>query len=288
MTLQTSASGIYSAGLAADSRGNGNPYYAGVFPGGQMPPLLQQSTYPQQTGALAVGTVGFGWRDAIISKTGTTIEWFLGGLKIATFNNSTLAASNVFLGYWDSYASVSDNAALSFGLADNVRVERFVTNVPPFLTAPPLAQSAKTASNATFTVTAGGTAPLSYQWRFHNLEIPGATYSSYTRSNLTANDAGNYSVAITNVAGSVISSPALLTVTPPIPPQFNNLTVLDGNQLKLMLTGEPGRSITIWKSGDLLAWESVTNLPNPTGTLEFIAVISPGIPQRFYRAQLGP
>src|SRR5206468_11590201 len=62
-TLQAVATGVYTAGTASDARGNGNPYYASQFPGGQMAPPLQQTTYAQQTGALAVGTVGFVWRN---------------------------------------------------------------------------------------------------------------------------------------------------------------------------------------------------------------------------------
>jgi hypothetical protein len=119
----SAASAVYSAGTDANARGNGNAYYASAFPAGQTAPALQQSTYPQQTGSLAAGTVGFAWRDAIISKRGNTVEWSIDGVKLATITNATFTASNVFVGYWDPFTSLSDNAALSFGLVDNVRVE---------------------------------------------------------------------------------------------------------------------------------------------------------------------
>jgi hypothetical protein len=65
----------------------------------------------------------------------------------------------------------------------------------------------------TFEVTAGGIAPLSYQWYFNGTNLPGgATNDSLTLENVQTNDAGGYSVVITNVAGSVISSNATLTV----------------------------------------------------------------------------
>jgi hypothetical protein len=74
----------------------------------------------------------------------------------------------------------------------------------------------KVGTNATFTVVAGGTAPLGYQWRFNATNIPTATASSYTRLAVQTNDAGSYSVVISNVAGPVTSSNVSLTIlTPP-------------------------------------------------------------------------
>jgi len=121
--LQPAASGVYAAGTNATARGNGDPYYTAAFPGGQTPPAWQQANYPQQTGALAAGTVGFAWREVIVARRGNLVEWSIDGVKIATFSAVSLTASNVFVGYWDPYKSISDNAALSFGLVDNVRVE---------------------------------------------------------------------------------------------------------------------------------------------------------------------
>src|SRR5262245_1739868 len=105
-TLQSAASGVYAGGTASNVRGNGHPYYASSFPGGQTAPALQQASYSQQTGALAVGTVGFAWRDVLISKSGRVVEWLINGLKIASVTN-TLTANNIFVGYWDSFASIS-------------------------------------------------------------------------------------------------------------------------------------------------------------------------------------
>ena len=60
----------------------------------------------------------------------------------------------------------------------------------------------------------GGTVlVLTNQWRFGSNNIPGATGSSYTRTNLQPSDVGSYSVVITNAAGSVTSSSAGLVIT---------------------------------------------------------------------------
>ncbi len=283
--LQQTNSGVYVGGSEPNVRGNGHPYYASAFPGGQTAPALQQANYPQQTGALAVGTVGFAWRDVIISKTGSKVEWSIDGLKIAGVTNVSLAASNIFLGYWDSFTSLSDNTNLSFGLVDNVRVERFVTNVPPYLTSQPASVMASTGSNVPFTVAAGGTSALSYQWRFNGTNLVGATSSTYTRLNAQAIHAGNYSVVVTNSSGSVTSAVATLTLTPSIPLQFTTIAALPAGKVGLVLTGDPGFTAQLQVSTNLTDWSVLTNLANPTGTLSFTNIPPVGVPYQFFRAQ---
>lgn len=283
-TLQAANSGIYVGGTEASIRGNGHPYYANTFPGGQTAPALQKANYPQQTGGLAVGTVGFAWRDVIISKTGNTVEWWIDGLKIASVPNASLPGNNIFLGYWDSFASVSDNGALSFGLADNVRVERFVTNVPPYVLTQPQSVESPTGNNVQFNVTAGGTATLSYQWRFNGTNIAGATGSSFTRTNAQAHHAGQYSVVITNSSGSVTSAVATLTLAPSQPVEFGATEMIAGEALRISIVAEPGFDVQIQTTTNLVDWSVLTNMPNPTGTVLFTNLISPDVPQQFFRA----
>jgi len=87
-----------------------------------------------------------------------------------------------------------------------------VTGTPPSILTQPQSQSAGVGAGVTFTVTARGSAPLSYQWRHDGADIIGATASALTLSNLQTNDAGAYSVLVTNAYGSVLSSDATLTV----------------------------------------------------------------------------
>lgn len=130
-TVQVAASGVYLAGTSSNSRGNLNAYYTTAFPAGQTPPPLQQTNYAQQTGALEGGAVGFAWREVIIAKRGNIVEWSIDGVKLAAFTTASVTASNVFVGYWDPFTSVSDKTALSFGLVDNVRVEVSTNSTPP-------------------------------------------------------------------------------------------------------------------------------------------------------------
>ncbi len=95
--------------------------------------------------------------------------------------------------------------------------------VPPAITAGPVGGAVYTnAPSFTFTVTAAGSAPLSYQWQFNTVsnlatatDIPGATNASYTLTYPPINASGWYDVVVTNPAGSTSSPPVLLTVVPP-------------------------------------------------------------------------
>src|SRR5439155_21525224 len=93
-------------------------------------------------------------------------------------------------------------------------------------------------SNATFTVAATGAPAPAYQWRFGATNIGGATASSYTRNNAQPADAGNYSVVLTNLAGSITSSPAALTVN--IPPSIS----LPPQSMAVYLISQPAVTVT--------------------------------------------
>ena len=91
---------------------------------------------------------------------------------------------------------------------------------PPSITSQPTNQTVVVGGTATFTVMAGGTLPLSYQWNFNGTNISGATNTLLTLTNVQSSQAGNYAVLVTNPLGSVLSSNAVLTANslPPCVP----------------------------------------------------------------------
>ena len=90
---------------------------------------------------------------------------------------------------------------------------------PPFITGSPQNQTVVAGQNATFTVGAGGSLPLYYQWYFNtNTLLANATNASLTISNVQTNDEGGYHVVITNSIGSVTSQVATLTLGAPVTP----------------------------------------------------------------------
>jgi len=84
----------------------------------------------------------------------------------------------------------------------------------PSITTQPLSQTVSAGQTATFSVVAGGTSPLTYQWESNGAPIAGANASSYTTPPTTAQNNGiAYTVVVSNAAGPVTSSAAVLTVT---------------------------------------------------------------------------
>ena len=85
--------------------------------------------------------------------------------------------------------------------------------VAPAITTQPTGQRVVVGQTATFTVSATGAAPLSYQWQKGMTPIAGATASSYTTPATTmADDTSTFQVVVSNSAGSVTSNGATLTV----------------------------------------------------------------------------
>ena len=86
--------------------------------------------------------------------------------------------------------------------------------VAPTIATQPANQSVTAGQTASFSVVATGTAPLSYQWNKNNTPISGATGASYTTPATTTSDNGEqFTVAVSNAAGSMTSSAATLSVS---------------------------------------------------------------------------
>jgi glucose/arabinose dehydrogenase len=89
----------------------------------------------------------------------------------------------------------------------------FTGSNAPVITTQPQSISVAEGNPASFSVTASGSQPLSYQWRKNTNNISGANNSTYTIPAVSTGDAGNYSVVVSNSAGSATSNNAVLTVT---------------------------------------------------------------------------
>lgn len=123
-----------------------------------------------------------------------------------------------------------NNAAAPIGvdLAGNARLVNGAVDLgayelqnAPFIAVQPINQTAPLGQPAvSFTTTALGSGPLTYQWFFNSTSILGATNASLTLSLVQYSQAGTYSVAVANSSGSTLSAGAVLTVVPPTPPEF--------------------------------------------------------------------
>jgi hypothetical protein len=284
--LQGTTTGIYPAATDVSARDNANTYYTTLFPNGLAAPALQKSTYSQQTGNLNSGTFGFAWHDVIISKRGSTVNWSVDGVLFATISNATFVSSNVFVGFWDPFASLTDNTNLSFGLVDNFRVE--VAAVAPTIATNPQPQTVKLGTNITFNVSANGLPAPNFQWRFNGTNIFGATNFIFSLTNVTTTNVGNYSVVITNIAGSVTSAPAALALLPPAAAQFQSIQLQPDNSLQIIFSGDSGWNYTVEVSTNLFNWNALTNFSSSNGIFNFTINSTTNAPQQFYRARAGP
>lgn len=83
---------------------------------------------------------------------------------------------------------------------------------PPVITSAPSDITTITGRPVSLTVVTTGAPTLRYQWTKNGTDILGALGSTYTIPNPKLTDAGSYTVTVVNPVGSIISSPAVLTV----------------------------------------------------------------------------
>jgi uncharacterized repeat protein (TIGR01451 family) len=112
-----------------------------------------------------------------------------------------------------------------------------ISCTPPSITTQPQSQTACAGSSVMFSVTATGTAPLSYQWqKLINgtwTNISGATSSTYSINSVTTADAGSYRIVVSNACGEATSNAATLTVNtaPSITQHPQSQTVCAGSSV---------------------------------------------------------
>jgi len=158
-------------------------------------------------------------------------QWYFNtNTLISAATANTLTITNAQLTNSGGYSVIITN---SMGSITSVVANLTVTNAAPGISAQPQNQSVVVAGNATFSVSATGTAPVGFQWFFNtNTLIDGATTNAFTVSNAQLTNAGGYSVIITNSVGSVTSRVATLTVistAPNIIAQWNFNSVTPDN-----------------------------------------------------------
>jgi hypothetical protein len=89
----------------------------------------------------------------------------------------------------------------------------------PVLVLQPQAQSMEKGRDVTFRVAVRNDEPCQFQWQLNQTNLPGATRSELTLSNLPPSlDGGRYRVLVQNGSGATFSESALLTVFPLSPP----------------------------------------------------------------------
>jgi Immunoglobulin domain len=154
-----------------------------------------------------------------LMPTGLTFKFF-------DNKNSTSAFTNVYCQIFGIPTQIGTNSfhvtffySGALPVDSNFKIAVIAgASTPPVITNQPIvgATNLVGTTNNLFSVVAGGTAPLSYQWYFNtNTAVLNATNATLTLPNIQLANSGYYLCTITNSAGSTNSANALLTVWQP-------------------------------------------------------------------------
>jgi hypothetical protein len=147
-------------------------------------------------------------------------QWSKNGTPITGANGPQLLIAGAQAADAGSYRVVVSNtagSATSNAVTLAVNPSGIVPDTAPGIVTQPAPVNATAGNTATFAVSATGTAPLAFQWRRNGVAIAGATAAAMTIPVVLATDAGDYSVVVTNAAGSATSQAASLAVSPAAP-----------------------------------------------------------------------
>jgi autotransporter-associated beta strand protein len=188
-----------------------------------------------------------------VGYTGTapSFQWFTNGAPLSGANSATLTLVNVSQANAVDYTVVLANAA---GSVTSSPPAHLTVIDGPVITNQPASLTVNATSNATFTVGYAGTAP-SFQWFTNGAPLSGANSSTLTLLNVSQANAVDYTVVLSNPAGSVTSSPAA------------HLTVIDGP----VITNQPA-SLTV------NATSNATFTVGYTGTAPSLQWFTNGLP----------
>jgi len=226
---------------------------------------VSQTVTAGQTASFSVAATGTAPLSYQWQKNGSPISGATSSSYItpATTNSDNGAQFTVAVS--NTAGSVTSNAAtLTVNAAP----------VAPAITTQPSSQTVTAGQTASFSVAATGTAPLTYQWRKNATAISGATSSSYITPATTNSDNGTqFTVAVSNTAGSVTSSAATLTVNaapvaPAITTQPSSQTVTAGQtaSFSVAATGTAPLSYQWQKNGAAIGGATSSSYTTPTTT----------------------
>jgi Immunoglobulin domain/Abnormal spindle-like microcephaly-assoc'd, ASPM-SPD-2-Hydin/Immunoglobulin I-set domain len=169
---------------------------------------VSQTVAAGQTATFLVVASGQGHLTYQWQKNGTPID----GAKSSTYNTPATTPADS-----GSQFTVVVNNSKGNVTSDAATLTVTAAAATPSITTQPVNQAVTVGKTATFSVTASGAAPLSYQWRKNGTAISGATSAAYTTPVVATSDSGSlFSVVVSNSAGNATSNDAILTVTPAI------------------------------------------------------------------------
>ena len=220
-----------------------------------------------------------------VSASGTapfSYQWKKNGVNIPNATSSSYTTPDTSMADDGTKFSVVVSNSAGSVTSNEAKLGVSATAVKPAIATQPAHQSVITGETATFTVTASGTAPFTYQWKKNGANIPSATSDSYTTPATSIADSGlAYSVVVTNSAGTVTSKDATLTVTataekPAITTQPEAQTVTEGQSATFSVTATGTSPGYQWKkNGTVIDGATSSSYTTPaTSSADNTAVFS--------------
>jgi endonuclease/exonuclease/phosphatase family metal-dependent hydrolase len=244
-------------------------------------------TQPQgQTNAVG-STISF---NVAATGSGTlAYQWCFGGTNISGATANPFVIANAQLTNSGNYTVVITNL---YGSITSSVAALLLTNAPPAITSQPQPQAVLAGQSATFNVAASGTPPLTYQWLLAGAAISGATTNPFVLPNVQSTDAGNYSVIVSNFAGSVTSSPAALTIVitnPAVFAQWNfNSVPADGSTSTGTTAPSVGAGMASLVGGTTATFATGDTVFDPAGTTDNTGWNLTGFPASGSNKTAGP
>ncbi len=221
-----------------------------------------------------------------VGATGAPIlgyQWQFNGVPITGASDTSFTLAGAQSTNAGSYSVVVTNG---YG-ANTSDVATLTVLVPPSISIQPQSQIVQTGNCATFTVTAVGTSPLSYQWNWNGAPQAGATTTSYLACNT-----GSYSVLVSNIAGALLSDTVTLMFTnppaPAVPGHFDAVSIGSNGSFQLNMSGTPYSNYVLEYTADWSNWAPLSTFSAPSGLFQYNDPSVVTNADRFYRLRLAP
>lgn len=289
--ISIAAGAFHSLALRADGTvvaWGGNSYGEGTVP-------------PSASNVVAVSA---GWyQNLALRADGTLVQW---GYQMGSIPQGATNIVAIACGGNHNLALRADGKLFAWGenYSGQITIPAWATNVvgiagtssaslalqgdgQPLVSTALINRSVLVGGKVYFRVTAVGAWPLNYQWRFNGTDLVDATNQLLTILNAQPQQAGAYSVVVSNASGTASSPAVFLTVLPNESIILSQSFSVKSGQTHFFATGTAGFKWSVQASSNLVDWLDLRTLTNTTGMMLFNESGISAV-ERFYRLRLVP